>query len=174
MKTLNQFIKEELKSKVIENVKVVFDVFPEEFKLYCPDSYSESDVQIYLGDIVLNELPSENEKYEKLLGKNKDYISDAYFEWDKFEHLNDTDDDEVSLEWDKHYDDKIDIDKLNVFRLTNLKYIILFDEFEIKDDKFDGDIKTLLNEIFAKMDSSNINKYPVEIKYNADLLEFDE
>ena len=35
-------------------------------------------------------------------------------------------------------------------------------------------IKELLNQIFNKFDSSSINKYPAEIKYNPDLLEFDE
>lgn len=173
MKGLVQFIKEELKSKIVENVKVIFDIFPEEFYLTAPEGYSESDIQIYLGDVILNELPSENEKYENLLGKNKDYISDAYFEYDKFEHINDYDKD-VNLEWDSHYDENVKDEDLNTFKLTKLKYVILFDEFELKDDKFDGETKDLLDKIFAQFDSSNINKYPVEIKYNADLLEFDE
>ena len=56
MKNLVQFIKEELKSKVVENVKVVFDVLPEEFYLTAPEGYSESDIQIYLGDTIMTEL----------------------------------------------------------------------------------------------------------------------
>ena len=53
MKNLVQFIKEELKSKVVENVKVVFDVLPEQFYLTAPEGYSESDIQIYLDDIIM-------------------------------------------------------------------------------------------------------------------------
>lgn len=173
MKNLVQFIKEELKSKVVENVKVVFDVLPEQFYLTAPEGYSESDIQIYLGDIIMTELPSENDKYANLLGKNANNISDAYFEYDKFEHINDYNAD-VNLEWDSHYDEKVKDEDLNTFKLTKLKYIILFDEFELKDSDFDGNIKELLNQIFNKFDSSSINKYPAEIKYNPDLLEFDE
>ena len=44
--------------------------------------------------------------------------------------------------------------------------------FEILDDK--DDVKPILDKIFHKLDSSSINKYPVEIKYDADSLEFTE
>lgn len=172
MKNLVNYIKESYEKTTLSNVKVVFDVIPEEFYLNAPETYSESDIQIYLGDSLLKNLPSENKKYQNLLGKNKDYISDAYFEYDKFEHIKDFED-EVNLTWDSYYDDKVDEKSLNTFKITGLKYIILFDEFEILN-KNDDENKNILNEIFTKLDSSSINKYPVEIKYNPDLLEFEE
>jgi len=172
MKSLKQFILEEFKSNVVENVKLVFDIEPSEFYLNAPETYSESDIQIYLGDVLLNELPSENSKYKNLLGKNADNINDAYFEYDKFEHIQDSNIEEFDLEWDKYYDEKHNDKKLDTFKITNLKYIILFDSFEILDDT--DDIKKTLDEIFHKLDSSNINKYPVTIKYNSDLLEYSE
>ena len=172
MKNLVNYIKESYEKTTLSNVKVVFDVIPEEFYLNAPETYSESDIQIYLGDSLLKNLPSENKKYQNLLGKNKDYISDAYFEYDKFEHIKDFED-EVNLTWDSYYDDKVDEKSLNTFKITGLKYIILFDEFEILN-KNDDKNKNVLNEIFTKLDSSSINKYPVEIKYNPDLLEFEE
>ena len=172
MKNLVNYIKESYEKTTLSNVKVVFDVLPEEFYLNAPETYSESDVQIYLGDSLLKNLPSENKKYQNLLGKNKDYISDAYFEYDKFEHIKDFED-EVNLTWDSYYDDKVDEKSLNTFKITGLKYTILFDEFEVLD-KNNDDIKNVLDEIFTKLDSSSINKYPVEIKYNSELLEFEE
>lgn len=172
MKSLTKFINEQFDKYVVENVKVTFDVLPEEFFLNAPEDYSESDLQIYLGDRLLPELPSENDKYSKLLGKNDVNIADAYFEYEKFEHLQKSDNDEFNLEWDPEYDEKKKDENLDTFKLTKLKYVILFDEFELMDDE--SDVKETLDEIFTKFDSSNINKYPVEIKYNSELLEFNE
>lgn len=176
MKSLKQYITEEYEQKSISNVKVIFDVKPEEFYIKAPTTYSESDVQIYIGDVLLKELPSENRKYKNLLGKNLENINDAYFEYEKFEHMQDSDIDEFNLDWDKYYDEKVKEEDLDVFKITKLKYIILFDEFELLDKSLNDsdDIKKTLDEIFHKLDSSNINKYPIDIEYNEDELEFSE
>lgn len=174
MKSLLQHIKESYEKTTLDNVKVVFDILPEVFTLTAPETYSESDIQIYLGDVLLKELPSENDKYKNLLGKNIENISDAYFDYDKFEHSEDDyEDEQINLKWDSYYDEKNNDTQRNMFKLTNLKYIILFDEFEILN-KNDDENEKILNEIFTKLDSSNINKYPVTIKYNPELLEFSE
>lgn len=172
MKSLKQFIKEEYETKKVENLKLVFNVKPEEFYLNAPETYSESDIQVYIGDVLLKELPADNDKYSKLLGKNVENINDAYFEYDKFEHMQDSDIDEFNLEWDQYYDEKHNEDKLDVYKITNLRYVIMFDEFEILDDS--DDIRKTLDEIFHKLDSSNINKYPVEIEYDSKQLEYSE
>lgn len=174
MKKLSDFIKESYEDKLITNVKVVFNVYPEIFYLNAPETYSESDIQIYLIDRLLPELPSEDRKYSKLLGKNDKNISDSYFEYDKFEHFSKDDsmDVELNLEWEKEYDENND-ETLDIFKLTNLKYIITFDEFEYKDDD-EANPKDTINQIFSKFDSSNINKYPIEIKFEPSLLEYDE
>lgn len=176
MKSLIQFINEEYNKKIVQNVKVIFDVEPEEFYINAPTTYSESDIQIYLGDVLLKELPSENRKYQKLLGKNIKNINDAYFEYEKFEHIQDSDIEDFNLDWDKYYDEKVKEEDLDVFKIIKLKYIILFDEFELLDNNLtdEDDIRKTLNEIFHKLDSSNINKYPIEIKYNEESLEFSE
>lgn len=172
MKSLKQFIKEEYEANKVENLKLVFNVKPEEFYLNAPETYSESDIQIYIGDVLLKELPADNNKYSKLLGKNVENINDAYFEYDKFEHMQDSDVDEFNLEWDQYYDEKHNEDKLDVYKITNLRYVIMFDEFEILDDT--DDIRKTLDEVFHKLDSSNINKYPVEIEYDSKQLEYSE
>lgn len=170
MKDIVQYIKEGYDTYLVENLKVVFDVLPEEFFINAPNKYSESDIQIYLGDSLLEYLPADDLNHKNLLGKNYNNIADSYFEYDKFEHLQDSDIDDFNLEWDSEYDDKVKEDELDIFKLTGLKYIILFDEFELKDDK--NDINEILDKIFSKYDSSNINEYPIEIKYNPELLEY--
>lgn len=174
MKDLTQYLKEELESKTIKNVKVIFDVLPNSLTITAPQTYSESDIQIYLGDVLYKELPAENDECKKLLGKNVDNINDAYFEYGKFEHIDEEyDEDKVDLKWDPYYDDKVKEDiNIDAFKLHDLKYIILFDEFEIYDNS--DDYNYVLNSIFTKFDSSSINKYPVTIKYNSKLLEFDK
>ena len=169
MKSLVKFITEKYENITVKNVKVVFDIFPEEFYLNAPENYSESDLQIYIGDVLLKELPADNDKFKNLIGKNYDDINDAYFEYEKFEHLNE-DINEYSLKWDPYYDEK-NKSELNTFKLKKLKYIILFDEFEIL---VKHDVKETLNEIFSKLDSSRINNYPVDMKYNPELLEYSE
>lgn len=175
MKKLYDFIQEAYEDKLITNVKVVFIVSPDEFYLTAPSTYSESDLQIYLIDRLLPDLPSENRKYSNLLGKNERNISDSYFEYEKFEHFSQDEepDVELNLEWDDEYDENHKDDSLDVFKLINLKYIITFDEFEFKDEE-GSDIETTINQIFSKFDSSNINKYPIEIKYDSSLIEYDE
>lgn len=172
MKTLKQYINEEFTPTTVSDVKVVFDVSPEEIYIAAPGTYSESDIQIFLHDVFMMKLPSENDKYKNLLGKNRDEISDAYFEYDSFTH-EDSYEGEYDFEVDSHYDDKVKEDDLETYKITGLKYIILFDEFEILDKKTD-DVKGTLDEIFTKLDSSELNEYPAEIKYNPDLLEFEE
>ena len=63
MKKLYDFIQEAYEDKLITNVKVVFTVSPDEFYLTAHSTYSESDLQIYLIDRLLPDLPSENRKY---------------------------------------------------------------------------------------------------------------
>ena len=138
MKNLVNYIKESYEKIHLTNVKAVFDINPEVFTLTGPEIYSESDIQIYLGDVLLKELPSENTKYQNLLGKNKDYINDAYFEYEKFEHSSDTyEDEQINLKWDAYYDERVKDEKIDMFKLTKLKYIILFDEFELLDKNDD-------------------------------------
>jgi hypothetical protein len=172
MKNITKYLKEELESKVLKNVKVVFDIPQNPFTLTAPNTYSESDIQIYLGDALYKELPAENDECKKLLGKNVENINDAYFEYSKFEHSDDDyEDEQINLKWDPYYDDKAP-KEINMYKLSDFKYIILFDEFEIRENS--DDYKYVLNSIFQKFDSSSINEYPITIKFNPKLLEFSE
>ena len=174
MKNLVNYLKESYENITLTNVKAVFNITPKVFTLTGPENYSESDIQIYLGDVLLKELPSENKKYQNLLGKNIDFINDAYFEYDKFEHSSDTyEDEQINLKWDSYYDEKVKDKNIDMFKLINLKYIILFEEFELLD-KNDDEAQSILNKVLSKLDSSEINKYPVHIEYNPEETTFDE
>ena len=134
MKTLVQYILEQFEnSKINEAVDIyrlteviaTFFVQPNEIVLQAPETYSESDIQIYIGDKWLNDLPSGQDYAKKLFGVNADSINDAYFEYDTFEHI-DLEPKEY-IEWESKYDSKTsnnDDVKLDYFRLKNVKYII--------------------------------------------------
>ena len=73
-----------------------------------------------------------------------------YFEYDKFEHSDDDyEDKQINLKWDSYHDEKANDTKRNMFKLTNLKDIILFDEFELLD-KTDDDPKKVLDEVLSR------------------------
>lgn len=175
MKSLVQYIKEEYENKIILNLKAVFKVSPDNFYISAPSTYSESDLQIYLVDRLLPDLPSENQKYNYLLGKNVKNISDSYFEYDKFEHLTEKDDIKLDLEWDDEYDNSNSSTEkeIDIYKFEHLRYIIMFDEFEYLDDPDSSSVQSTIDKIFLKLDSSNINNYPIKIKYSSELTKYD-
>ena len=61
--------------------------------------------------------------------------------------------------------------KLEYFKLSNIKYIIEFDRFDM-ENVTDDDVKDKLIDIFKSSESNNANKWPLEIKFNEDSLEF--
>ena len=172
MKSLLQYILEDtVEIYRLNEVIATYFVQDSEIVLQAPETYSESDIQLYMDDLWLNDLPS-NEKYsEKFFGVNHDSISDVYFEYDTFEHI-DIEPKEY-IEWDAKYgnnnNDK-DI-KLDYFRIKNLKYIIVFDRFDLTDVD-DDTVNEKLIDIFKATESNNENKYPIEIKFDEDSLKY--
>ncbi len=177
MKNLVEYIKEsyatklneEYNDKIISELKVVYDVMPEEFFIQCPSSYEETDIQQYLDDALLEKLPSNPDDGQKFWGDNMNNLNDAYFEYDKFEHLK-TDEsvDDINLEWDEHFSSKKmkDDDTMDMFKITKLKYILLFDEFKLMYDEDNDDIEEVIGNLFKTAETNNDNEYPVEIQYN--------
>ena len=171
MKSLKEFIIEStIDVYRLNEVIATYFVQPDEIILQAPETYNESNIQIYIDDLWLNDLPS-NEKYsENFFGINCDSIIDTHFEYDTFEHT-DIEPKEF-IEWDSKYDKKIDKDtKLEYFRLKNLKYIIEFDRFDLTDVD-DNNVKEKLIDIFKATESNNENKYPIEIIFDEDSLKF--
>ena len=155
----------------LNEVTATYFVQPDEIILQAPETYDESDIQIYIGDRWLNELPSGKDYAKELFGVNGDSISDAYFEYDTFEHIDVEPKDYI--EWDSKYDSKSSNDdiKLEYFKLKNIKYIIVFDRFDLTEVD-DDTAEDKLVDIFTAAESNTENEYPIEIKFDKDSLKY--
>ncbi len=171
MKSIKQYIYEAVEEYRLNYIKATYNVQPETLIIQAPETFQESDIQQYINDKWLPDLPS-NEKYsEKFFGKNHNSISDIYFIYDSFEHITDIEPKDF-IEWDPKYNkNSNDEIKLDYFKLKNLKYVIEFDRFDMVDTD-DDDVKENLIKIFKVTDSSVINDYPIEITFNEDSLEY--
>lgn len=170
MKSLQQYITEGFTETRLSDVKVVFDC-PDKLVFQVPSSYSESDFQIYLGDRFYKSLPGDESIGKKKFGKNFDNISDAYFEYKTYEVVKNPE--KYQFEWDSQYDQNIKEPELAYVEVTELKYIILFDTFIIKKSEHD-DTKDIVTKIFKSAEYNDANKYPIEIIFNEEELEFTE
>ena len=171
MKMFSQLIKESVDVFRLNSVEATYTVQPEEIILQAPETFQESDIQQYMDDMWLNSLPSSQDYSEQFFGKNNDNISDAHFEYDTFEHI-DVEPKEY-IEWKSKYDVKKTNDdvKLDYFKIKNLKYIISFDRFDMIDVNEDN-VKEQLIKIFKAAESNDANKYPIEIVFDEDNLEY--
>ena len=171
MKSLLQKISEAVDTYRLNEVVATYNVEPQEIILQAPESFQESDIQQYMDDMWLNALPSGQDNSERLFGTNFENISDVHFEYDTFEHI-DVEPKEY-IEWNPKFDvKKTDKNvKLEYFKITNLKYIINFDRFDMIDVT-DDTVEEKLKNIFKSSESSKINEYPIEIEFDEDSLEF--
>lgn len=171
MKSLLTYILEAVEQYRLNFLEVTYNVNPEEIILQAPETFQESDIQQYMDDMWLQQLPSFADYSEKFFGKNNDNITDAHFEYDTFEHLSVEPKDYI--EWDSKYDVKKtneDI-KLDYFKIKNLRYIITFDRFDLEDVD-DDTVKDKLIDIFKSTESNYNNKYPIEILFDEKNLEY--
>lgn len=172
MKSLIEFIKENLETFRLNSVNVKYDCKPKDFILEAPNTYQESDIQQYLDDRLLQNLPSSNNLASKFFGENMNNIYDSYFEYENFEHILDKTNIYPNLKWDAKYNQGETKDiKLDYFKLSNLKYIISFDKFDLLDTN-ENNIKETLDKIFLATVSNSINKYPIEISLNTNNIEY--
>lgn len=171
MKGITQFILEAVDVYRLNSVEATYNVQPDEIILQAPETFQESDIQQYMDDMWLNQLPSSQDYSEKFFGKNNDNISDVHFEYDTFEHI-DIEPREY-IEWDSKYDVKKSGDdiKLDYFKIKNLRYIIDFDRFDLVDVD-DDNVEEKLIDIFRVAESSKENEYPIEIQFDEDSLEY--
>lgn len=168
MRSLVQYIFEEENITKIQDMTVIFKVLPEKITIALPANYSESDMQIYLDDICLDDFPGSNKESKKLLGKNVDNIQDAYFEYSKFTTTNKPED-TITLKWDPKYDTNNSEDKFVYYTIEELKYKLEFSEFNLKNVE---NIKEELMKIFSTFNSNETNEYPLDIELED--IEYDE
>lgn len=171
MKDLVTFIKEAVDTYRLNNVEATYIVEPEEIIIQAPETFQENDIQQYMDDRWLVQLPSNADYAKDFFGSNMDNIYDAHFEYDSFEHIDI--EPRYYIEWDVKYDVKKTKDdvKLDYFRIKNLKYIISFDRFDmvgVDDDTVDEKLK----DAFRAAESNDNNEWPIEIKFDEDALEY--
>lgn len=171
MRSLQQFIKEAVEIYRLREVVATYFVQPNEIMLQAPETYNESDIQIYLDDKWLSDLPSSDDHSEDFFGVNKDSISDVHFEYDGFEHLENKP--STFIEWDSKYDSKTSNEdiKLEYFKIKNLKYIITFDRFDMTNTN-DDNVKEKLIDIFKAAESNDANEFAIEIKFDENSLKY--
>jgi hypothetical protein len=174
MKHIIEYIYESYESFRLNNLKVKYKVEPTDFIIEAPETYQESDIQQYLDDKLLNDFPGGIDNCEKYFGKNAEFISDVYFEYERFEHMNaDFNPSTIHIKWDARHNDNGDETTLNYFKVTKLKYNLIFDHFDLLDNNnSDENIKNTLITIFKSSASNNENKFPVKITFDETDIEY--
>lgn len=158
---IKAFIKEALDNITkVKNLIVTYKVVPDVVTIVLPSNYSESDMQIYIDDKCLDDFPGSNDKSKEVLGNNIDEINDAYFAYKKFE-ASDKPSDKVTLEWDPKYDANNTLDTFTYYTLHDLKYILDFSEFNLKNV---DNVEEELRKIFETFNSGETTNYPLQIE----------
>ena len=174
MKNLKDFILEEFETFRVKQLEVPYNVRYNDndyiiFKV--PDIYSEDDFQIYIQDLYLKDLPGSEDFTEDFFGKNAQNIYDVLFEYEKYEKGNEFEDEDF-IDFDKKYDNKINEEtNFTYVKVENLKYIIKFEEFDLKEESVE-DIKEALIKIFKACETNDGNKWPLDIILDEDNIEY--
>ena len=167
-------INEEFNSYRCKNLKVYFDIkYNDEnvisFKI--PETYSESDFQIYIQDLYLNDLPGNSFSTKEILKNNNSNLFDTNFEYDTYEKSDD--EPKNFIDWKDDYDDHItNDDKFAYVKLENLQYIMHFDTFDLNCES-EEDIEDSLKTIFESMNIENDDKIPFDLILNNDKMSYE-
>lgn len=177
MKSLIQYITESFEEFKVKDLVVKYKCFPEDeyIQFYVPDTYSEDDFIIYLGDKYFNELPASDKFAEDYFGKNENNIYDVYFEYERYEKGVESKGD--FIDWDKDIDKNHDTEnedeQFTFIQVKGLKYVIAFDEFIMKDED-SSNVDETLTKIFSAVNSNDNNKFPLNITFDDKNIEYKE
>lgn len=152
----------------VHSLIVTYDVEPNAIYIQAPDDMQESDVQQLMDDMWLNKLVTNEDNLTNTFGKNAKQLTDARFEYSRFEHTNFVP--KEFVKWDPKYNDSKS-GELSYFKVSQLRYIIEFDEFFLVNTDND-DLKANLEDLFKALESNASNEYPIEIKFEE--LDFEE
>ena len=164
MRSLQNFIFEEYNTYRVKNLEVPFNVNSDSdyitFKV--PEVYSEDDFQIYLQDMYIKDLPGSEDHAQDFFANNAESIFDTLFEYDKYEKSNEEEKD--FIDWNSNYDDKVnsDEDKFAYVKIYGLRYIIKFDNFDLKEESEDQIHDTLVD-IFKTCENTKEHDWPLQI-----------
>lgn len=175
MKSLKNFITEQLEPTKLKNVKIVYKAYNDRLAFTVPETYSENDFMIYLQDRFDDEMPSGEKYRDRFFGKNASNIDDAYFEYESFtKSTEESYSHNIDIEWDSKYDESKKNVKLAVIETRKLTFNILFDEFELMSSNNGDDADKLIENICKASESSELNKYPFEIRYDSSNTEYEK
>ena len=167
MKSLSQYINESFDTIIVKDLVVKYNCYPNDdfVQFYVPVSYSEDNFMIYLGDLFFNELPASDKFSKDEFGKNASNIYDVYFEYDRYEKGVESNGN--FIDWHKDIDKNHDTDneEFSFVQVKGLRYVIAFDEFELKVED-SSDIDNALSIIFNATNANDNNKYPLEITFD--------
>lgn len=179
MKTLSQFINEQLFINDNHINEAMGDVTlkeltvkyngPDALYLQVPEKMGESDVQIYLDDTMLSKFPAET--HQRDFGKNANYITDAYFEYESMEAANGTSQ-QADIVWDDHYNPSMNGTNMLVLRVKGIKYCVTFEKFELnnigeEEENIKETVYNLFNGVIA--DSKEL---PFELTLNKENIDW--
>lgn len=175
MKTLSEYIRqnisEALENHSVENLSVTYKCDKDAVFINCPETFQEDDIHQYIDDLLLEQMPSNQDIAKKYFRNNVKYINDAYFEYDSFQRLG-YKKDLVDITYDDDLGkDAPDNIKIVTFKLTNLRFKMLFTKFDIMIDEND-DVNETLDKIFDAYESNDYNDTDIVFKY--DNCEFDQ
>lgn len=174
MKTLNQFISEQLTTYRVVDLEIVYLCKPDEkyITFEVPEAYTEDNFTLYLQDKYLNDLPGNTNNSKELFKKNSAKIYDALFEYDKYEKSDKSDEEyiefDVNLDSNFHKDED---EKFSYIKVYGLRYILKFESFDLNVESVD-DIKDTLIDIFKAYESNDGNEYPIEISLDEENIKY--
>lgn len=167
MKRLRTFILESFennfKTYIVTDLKVVYDCG--DISIEVPENYSESDMQIYLDDVLLNKMPGVSKKSIEMLKSDSNEISDAYFEYDSF-NVSEERPSRVDIIFDNK-DGNTNYESLVYYALKDVKFVVSYSTFTVKADNYDS-VKDAIKIIFKTLGSSA--EYLIPIKLNTEVL----
>ena len=167
MRTLVEYIKninEGLENKTIENLEVTYNASKYDIYINCPETYQEDDIHQYIDDLLLEQMPSNQDIAKKYFRNNVKYINDAYFEYDGFQRLGNKKD-SVDIDYNDELGKEVTDDvKIVTFKLTNLRFKMIFTKFEVMASD-DDDIDEVIGKIFAAYESNDYNDTDITFKY---------
>lgn len=147
----------------VKSVEAIYTTETSSLVIQVPDNYNEDNIQMYLDDTCMQDMPNNDDSAVELFGEeNASHIVDVYF---KYNNLTIPEDATIKpdLEWNKRYDNKADKNaKLMNYSLDGFEYVIVFDEFVINN--FDNkQIQDILKNLFENAASNKIHPWAIEI-----------
>lgn len=164
MNTLKEYIKEALESYTINDLTVTYECTKGSIYINCPETYQEDDIHQYIDDLLLEQMPSNQDIAKKYFRNNVKYINDAYFEYDGFMRLG-SKQSPVDIEYKEELGKNVSSDiKIVTFKLTNLRFKIMFAKFDVMLED-DNDIDDTIDKIFSAYESNDYNDTDIKFKY---------